>query len=89
MLRWGGLLLWWALLGACQGERPAPPLSPAAQAPVIRRMPGGMRRLEPPLTDVAMLRLQPDGSYQRVCGVPGPEVRTMMDGLARSRRVPR
>ncbi|HXU80208.1 MAG TPA: hypothetical protein VN914_02350 [Polyangia bacterium] len=52
-------------------------------------MPGGMLRLEPPLTDVAMLQRQPDGSYKRVCGAPPPEVRAMMNGVARARRAGR
>ena len=80
------VLLWCALcLGACGGEPPAPALPP----PVISRMPDGMRRLQTPITDVAMLQLQPDGSYKRVCGTPGPEVRSMMSGLSRSRRAPK
>lgn len=65
-------LLW---LGGCEGP-------PEPQTPEV------MRRLAPPITDVAMLRLQPDGSYRRVCGAPGPAVRAMMDGLTVPRRAP-
>jgi hypothetical protein len=73
------------VLGGC-GERPAPadgqrppPAIPAAQ----------VLRLEPPAPDVAMLQLQPDGSYRRVCRAPSPEVRAMLDGVRQARRARR
>jgi hypothetical protein len=69
------LSLW---LAGC-GERPAEHSAPTAvSAPV--------QRLEAPLSDVAMLQLQPDGSYRRVCGEPSTEVRAMLDGVRRARR---
>jgi hypothetical protein len=74
---WSLLILLWA---ACSAE-PAPP--------VPGKPPAVVRRLATPITDVAMLQLQPDGSYRRVCGRPRPEVQVMMDGLHRSRRAPR
>jgi hypothetical protein len=72
------------VLGGC-GERPASPDGqrppPATAAPVLR--------LEPPAPDVAMLQLQPDGSYRRVCRAPSPEVRAMLDGVRQARRARR
>jgi hypothetical protein len=52
-------------------------------------MPGGSLRLAPPLSEVAMLQLQPDGTYKRVCGAPSPEVRSMLNGVTRARRAAR
>jgi hypothetical protein len=46
-------------------------------------------RLEPDVSDVAVLQLQPDGSYKRVCGAPSPEVGAMLDGVRRARRARR
>jgi hypothetical protein len=91
MLPWAPLVLLSSalLLGACEGQRvpaatPTPPPPPA-----VTQAPGGMLRYDPPITDVAMVELQPDGSYKRVCKTPGPAVRAMMNGLQRSRRASR
>jgi hypothetical protein len=86
MLRSAPLLLSCVLLlGGCGGERP-PASPPAQRAATASQPPGGVQRFRPPVTDVAMLQLQPDGSYKRVCGAPGPAVKSMMDGVLRSRR---
>jgi hypothetical protein len=45
----------------------------------------GSSQIGPRVTDVAMLKLMPDGTYSRTCGPPDPETRTMMEGLMRSR----
>lgn len=81
------LLLALVLGASCSGEPAAP--TPPAPPPRATSLPANARRLPAPDTDVAMLQLQPDGTYRRVCRAPGPEVRAMLDGLARSRRVPR
>jgi hypothetical protein len=93
-----GLALVWALLaGGCGVERnpaPEPPsLAPPATAPLpppepakVTVMSGGRLRVEAPLTDVATLQRQPDGSYRRVCGAPSPEQRAMLQAVLRARR---
>jgi len=84
MYRVGASAALLALALAGCGERPAAaPGKDLAPAPATT----GVLRLEPPASDVAMLQLQPDGSYKRVCGAPSPEVRAMLDGVRRARRV--
>ena len=68
----------------------APPPSPivpgAATASDLTVFPDGSSMIRHRLTDVAMLRRQPDGTYDRTCGPPDPETRTMMEGMMRARR---
>ena len=45
----------------------------------------GSSRIGPRITDVASLKLLPDGTYARTCGPPDPETRTMMEGMMRAR----
>jgi len=47
--------------------------------------PDGSREIGPRITDVAMLKRLPDGTYERTCGPPDPETRTMMEGVMRAR----
>jgi hypothetical protein len=72
-------------LAACGGEPPAS----REHAPHPAVSAGPVQRLEPPLSDVAMLQLQPDGSYKRLCGAPAPQVRAMLEGVRRARRARR
>ena len=50
---------------------------------------GGVLRLEPPISDVTTLQLQPDGTYRRFCGAPTSEIREMLTGVAKARRARR
>jgi hypothetical protein len=76
---------------ACGGERPAAterstaaPAKPAPAAEAVVRT-GVMREIGPRVTDVAMLKRMPDGTYERTCGPPDPETRTMMEAVMRAR----
>jgi hypothetical protein len=75
----------------CGAERPAATErstavqatpGPAAEA-VVRT--GVIREIGPRVTDVAMLKRLPDGTYERTCGPPDPETRTMMEAVMRAR----
>ena len=80
------------LLG-CGSERPVVAETTPAPAPVTKTVvpddvtvfSDGSRRIGPRITDVAMLKLLPDGTYARTCGPPDPETRTMMEGMTRAR----
>jgi len=87
-----------AFLG-CGSERPAlpettPATTRAAAEPPPRAVlpkdvtvfPDGSSKIGPRITDVAMLKLLPNGTYARTCGPPDPETRTMMEGTMRARR---
>lgn len=78
-----------ALFGACGGERPPPEPAPppAVAAPLAARPP--VVRMRAPLSDVATLERQPDGSFKRTCGEPRPEVRAMLEGVLQARRAAR
>ena len=80
-------------------EGPPPPAAPirAAPSPVVPAatkgagigvtiLSDGSSVIGQRITDVAMLRRQPDGTYERTCGPPDPETRTMMEGMMRARR---
>jgi len=81
----------------CGAERPAATerstavqAKPAPVAEAIVRndvtvFPDGSREIGPRITDVVMLKRLPDGSYERTCGPPDPETRTMMEGVMRAR----
>lgn len=79
----------------CGGEHPT--VSEVAPTPVTRPVappnirndvtvfPDGSSEIGPRVTDVAMLKLMPDGTYSRTCGPPDPETRALMEGVMRSR----
>ncbi|HEX2658529.1 MAG TPA: hypothetical protein VHU40_09660 [Polyangia bacterium] len=84
-----------APLVGCGGEKTT--VAEVAPTPVVARQivhhdrndvtvfSDGSSEIGPRVTDVAMLKLMPDGTYSRTCGPPDPETRTMMEGLMRSR----
>jgi hypothetical protein len=45
----------------------------------------GSIEIGPRITNVAMLKLLPNGTYARTCGAPDPEARAMMEGVMRTR----
>jgi len=68
----------------------APPAAPAPvkllPGPGVTLMPDGSAVLGPRVGDVAMLRRMPDGSFQRVCGAPEPDMRDMIQAKMRVMR---
>jgi hypothetical protein len=72
----------------------APTPTPTPVVPIVKTsgnnevtiFPDGSSMIRHRLGDVAMLRRQPDGTYDRTCGPPDPETRTMMEGMMRARR---